>query len=38
VLEALAGIQGKIVEPNYPRHSASWRAERKRALTVVFTT
>ena len=38
VLDALAGIQGKIVEPNYPAAFSQLAARnRKRALTVIFT-
>jgi uncharacterized protein (DUF58 family) len=38
VLDALASIQGKLVEPNYPAAFAYLAARnRKRALTVLFT-
>lgn len=38
ILEALASVEGKLVEPDYPAafaHLAQWN--RKRALTVLFT-
>ncbi|MEO8295459.1 MAG: DUF58 domain-containing protein [Gemmatimonadota bacterium] len=38
VLDGLAGIEGKVVEPNYPAaFSQLAQRNRKRALTVVFT-
>ncbi len=38
VLDGLAGVQGKLVEPNYPAAFAYLAARnRKRALTVLFT-
>jgi uncharacterized protein (DUF58 family) len=38
ILDALAGIEGRLVEPNYPAAFAYLAARsRKRALTVLFT-
>jgi uncharacterized protein (DUF58 family) len=38
VLDALAGVEGKLVEPNYPAAFAQLAVRnRKRALTVLFT-